>query len=53
MPGRRVDDAAVEQARALIDDGNVDVDTEWSDAAPSADGGTAVTGEHGDAGCGA
>jgi hypothetical protein len=27
----------VKQARKLIDDGTVDVDTEWSDAAPSAD----------------
>jgi ribosomal protein S4 len=37
VPGYRVNKDAVKQARKLIDDGKVDVDTEWSDAAPSAD----------------
>ena len=37
MPAYRVNEDAVKQARKLIDDGKVDVDTEWSDAAPSAD----------------
>ena len=37
MPKYRVNDDALKQARKLIDDGKVDVDTEWSDAAPSAD----------------
>ena len=41
MPGYRVNEDAVKQARNLIDDGKVDVDTEWSDAAPSADDGNA------------
>ena len=37
MPQYTVNDAAVKQARRLIDDGKVDTDTEWSDAAPSTD----------------
>jgi hypothetical protein len=37
VPGYRVNKDAVKQARKLIDDGKVDVDTAWSDAAPSAD----------------
>ena len=37
MPNYRVDRDAVAQARKLIDAGKVDTDTEWSDAAPSAD----------------
>ena len=37
MPSYRVNKAAVDQARKLIDAGTVDADTEWSDAAPSAD----------------
>ena len=41
MPTYRVNEDAVEQARTLIDDGRVDLDTEWSDAAPSADDGNA------------
>ena len=32
-----VNDAAVRQARRLIDDGSYDTTTEWSDAAPSTD----------------
>jgi hypothetical protein len=41
VPTYRVNEDAVKQARKLIDDGKVDVDTEWSDAAPSADDGNA------------
>lgn len=37
MPTYRVNEDAVKHARKLIDDGKVDTDTEWSDAAPSAD----------------
>lgn len=37
MPRYRVNDDGVRHARSLIDDGKVDVDTEWSDAAPSTD----------------
>ena len=47
MPTYRVNEDAVKQARKLIDDGKVDVDTEWSDAAPSADDGNAEIDEHG------
>lgn len=36
MPTYRVNDAAVKQAKALIDDGKYDDTTEWSDAAPDA-----------------
>lgn len=36
MPTYRVNDAAVKQAKALIDDGKYDDETEWSDAAPDA-----------------
>lgn len=36
MPKYRVNDAAVKQAKKLIDDGKVDTDTPWSDAAPDA-----------------
>jgi hypothetical protein len=36
MPHYQVNSAAVRQARKLIDDGNYDEDTDWSDAAPSA-----------------
>ena len=42
MPTYRVNADAVAQARELVDDGQVDVDTEWSDAAPSADGNAEV-----------
>lgn len=37
MPKYDVNDAAVRQARRLIDDGTVDRDTGWGDAAPSTD----------------
>jgi hypothetical protein len=47
MPNYRVNEDAVKQARELIDAGKVDVDTEWSDAAPSADDGNAWIEEHG------
>ena len=47
MPRYRVNEDAVKHARRLIDDGEVDVDTEWSDAAPSADDGNAEIEAHG------
>jgi hypothetical protein len=47
MPSYRVNRKAVEHARELIDAGKVDVDTEWSDAAPSADDGNAEIEKHG------
>ncbi len=53
MPGYRVHEDAVAQARKLIDAGKVDVDTEWSDAAPSADDGNAQIEKHGYDGYGA
>jgi hypothetical protein len=37
MPDYRVHEAGVRQARKLIDAGDYDDTTEWSDAAPSAD----------------
>lgn len=37
----RVNDAAVAKARQMIDANQYDIDTEWSDAAPSADDGNA------------
>lgn len=37
-----VNDDAMAQARKLIDDGQVDRETEWSDAAPSTDDGNDV-----------
>jgi hypothetical protein len=37
MPSYRVNKAGVARARTLIDAGKWDDDTEWSDAAPSAD----------------
>ena len=36
MPSYEVNDEGVEHARQLIDSGQVDTETEWSDAAPSA-----------------
>ena len=36
MPNYQVNDSGVRHARRLIDQGSVDRDTEWSDAAPSA-----------------
>jgi hypothetical protein len=53
VPSYRVNKDAVQQARKLIDDGKVDVDTEWSDAAPSADDGNAEIERHGYEGYGA
>jgi hypothetical protein len=47
MPDYRVNEKALRQARKLIDDGAVDVDTEWSDAAPSADDGNTQIEQHG------
>jgi hypothetical protein len=37
MPSYRVNEAAVKQARKLIDSGDYDDRTDWSDAAPDAD----------------
>jgi hypothetical protein len=37
MTNYKVNDAAVRQAKKLIDDGKWDDETEWSDDAPSAD----------------
>lgn len=37
MTKYRVNDAAMKNARQLIDDGDYDTETEWSDAAPSTD----------------
>ncbi len=53
MPTYDVNQAAVRQARSLIDDGKTDTTTEWSDAAPSADDGNGVIDEHGYDGYGA
>jgi hypothetical protein len=53
VPTYRVNKDAVAQARKLIDAGKVDVDTEWSDAAPSADDGNAEIEKHGYEGYGA
>jgi hypothetical protein len=47
VPNYRVNEDAVKHARKLIDAGKVDVDTEWSDAAPSADDGNAEIEKHG------
>jgi hypothetical protein len=47
VPTYRVNDDAVAQARKLIDAGKLDVDTEWSDAAPSADDENAEIEKHG------
>jgi hypothetical protein len=53
MPSYRVNEAAVEQARKLIDAGKYDDTTAWSDAAPSADEGNAEIEKHGYDGYGA
>ena len=53
MPEYRVNEDAVAQAEKLIDAGTFDDDTEWSDAAPSADDGNAEIDEHGYDGFGA
>lgn len=42
MPEYKVNKEAVDLARRRIDDGKYDVDTAWSEAAPSADEGNAV-----------
>jgi hypothetical protein len=47
VPGYRVNQDAVRQARTLIDAGTYDDTTEWSDAAPSADDGNAEIEKHG------
>lgn len=47
MTRYRVNEAAVKKARRLIDDGDVDTTTEWSDAAPSTDEGNSVIDEDG------
>lgn len=47
MPSYKVNQAAVKQARSLIDDGKYDTSTEWSDAAPSTDDGNAVIDDEG------
>ena len=47
MPEYKVNDAAVKRARSLIDDGTIDADTEWSDAAPSADDANSVIDQKG------
>ena len=47
MPKYRVNDAAVKQARRLIDDGKVDTETGWGDAAPSAAEGNDEIERHG------
>jgi hypothetical protein len=53
VPTYRVNQDAVAQARRLIDAGTVDVASEWSDAAPSADDGNAEIEKHGYDGYGA
>ncbi|MGY2003737.1 hypothetical protein [Blastococcus sp. SYSU DS1024] len=47
MPNYELNDDALAQARKLIDDGKYDDETEWSDAAPSADDGNAEIDAHG------
>jgi hypothetical protein len=47
VPNYRVNKDAVAQARQLIDARKVDTDTEWSDAAPSADDENAEIERHG------
>jgi hypothetical protein len=53
VPTYRVNLDGVRQARKLIDAGKVDVETEWSDAAPSADDENAEIDKHGYDGYGA
>jgi len=50
VPTYRVNEDAVQHARKLIDAGTVDADTEWSDAAPSADDENAEIEKNGDEG---
>ncbi|MCF6508858.1 hypothetical protein E9549_15800 [Blastococcus sp. MG754426] len=47
MPDYELNDDAVTRAKKLIDDGEFDDRTEWSDAAPSADDGNAEIDAHG------
>lgn len=47
MPKYRVNEEAVRHARRLIDDGEYDTGTEWSDAAPTAQEGNRVIDEEG------
>jgi hypothetical protein len=47
MTDYRVNRDAVEKARSLVDRGEVDVDTPWSEAAPSAERGNQEIDEHG------
>ena len=53
MPDYRVNKDAVAHARKLIDAGTFDDETEWSDAAPSADDENAEIDKHGYDGYGA
>jgi hypothetical protein len=53
VPTYRVNRDGVRKARELIDAGKVDVDTEWSEAAPSADDENAEIDKHGYDGFGA
>jgi hypothetical protein len=53
VPTYRVNKDGVAQARKLIDAGKVDVDTEWSEAAPSAADENAEIEKHGYGGYGA
>jgi hypothetical protein len=53
MPEYRVNQDAVTQAEKLIDAGTYDDETEWSDAAPSADDENSAIDEHGWDGFGA
>ena len=53
MPNYRVNKDGVAHARKLIDAGTYDGDTEWSDAAPSADDENAEIEKHGYEGYGA
>ena len=53
MPTYRVNESAVKHARKLIDAGTYDADTEWSEAAPSADDENAEIDKHGYDGFGA
>ena len=53
MPDYEVNKDAVAQARKLIDAGSYDDETEWSDAAPSADDENAEIERHGYDGYGA
>jgi hypothetical protein len=53
VPNYRVNKDGVAHARKLIDAGTYDADTEWSDAAPSADDENAEIEKHGYEGYGA